>query len=268
MDPIVLLVVAAAAVLVWVWLRRRGSASAPDDDSRPARSDGLDTVIGWPPEVTRVLTAQERRAHALLTHALPDHLVLAQVPVSRFIRVPTRNSYHEWMRRVGQLCADLVVCDSASQVLAVVELRRPAGKDSERTRKRHARMDRVLRKAGVRVVEWDEEALPHPSAVREQVFPTPKAQIVGEPRTAPAPGSAPTGVTAPAARMAGKAGTTIETIGGAAATPPRQHPVTTLEDVLDEIDRGDAAAGAIEPTPSTWFADLDSEPVPLDKPRR
>jgi hypothetical protein len=267
MDPLVLIVVVVAAALFWVWRRRRQArADSPDSDARGNRSDALDTVAGWPPEVTRVLTAQERRAHALLTHALPDHLVLAQVPVSRFIRVPTRNSYHEWMRRVGQLCADLVVCDHASQVLAVVEVRRPTAKDSERTRKRHARMDRVLRKAGVRVIEWDEEALPHPSAVREQVFPTPKGQALEEKPTVAAP--APAGVTAPLARTAGKPGSTIETIGAAAAAPPRQRPVTTLEDVLEEIDRGDAAAGAIEPTPSTWFADLDSEPVPLDKPRR
>ena len=72
------------------------------------------------PQATRVLTAAERQAFEILRTALPAHIVLAQVPLARFIKVPTRNSYAEWLRRAGHLSADLVVCDRHSQVVAVV----------------------------------------------------------------------------------------------------------------------------------------------------
>ena len=81
----------------------------PADDA----ADNLDTLMGWEPVATRVLTTGEREAYHILRKALPDHVILAQVPVARFIKVPTKNSYSEWLRRVGSLCADLVVCDMA-----------------------------------------------------------------------------------------------------------------------------------------------------------
>jgi len=127
-------------------------------------------VLDWEPGSTRLLTHTEREAYHLLRKALPDHMILAQVPVARFIKVPTRNSYAEWLRRVGSLCVDLVVCDMASHVLAVVEIRRPSDQETDRTRRRHSRMDKVLRASHIPVHVWHEEALPDVQAVREAVL--------------------------------------------------------------------------------------------------
>ncbi|HSV71813.1 MAG TPA: DUF2726 domain-containing protein [Methylibium sp.] len=245
MNPIVLVALLLVLALgLWWWRRGRGNAG-DDGSSRPQRGEALDTVAGWPPEPTRLLTAVERRAMTMLEHALPEYMILAQVPLARFIRVPTRNSYTEWMRRVGQLCADLLVCDGSSQVVAIVELRRPPGKDTERTRKRHARMDRVLRKAGIRVLVWNEEALPHPDAVREQVLPKPKV-VEAAPPVAAAPVAA-------AATTAGAA---------AAAAAAGKLPFGDTEPDPDEVFE------LREPPASTWFDELDSGPTPLDPPRR
>src|SRR5687767_6569828 len=97
------------------------SRSAGRVEPRPA--ENLDTMAAWPPTATRVLTTVERQAYDVLRSALPAHMILAQVPLQRFIKVPTRNSYAEWLRRVGHLSADLLVCDRHSQVVAVVEVR-------------------------------------------------------------------------------------------------------------------------------------------------
>jgi len=137
--------------------------------------------------------------------------------------VPTRNSYTEWMRRVGQLCADLVVCDKGAQVIAVVEIRQPA---------------------------------PRPAPA---VFPASR----------PAPAALPPipVPTATALRGAGAASVV------AAATSSGARPVApapaTLDEVLEEIDRADAAAefSLPEPTPSTWFDEYDSSPTPLQPAR-
>lgn len=125
---------------------------------------GLDTVQDWPPEPARVMTVQERHAYELLRRALPGYMVLAQVPLSRFVRVPTRHSYTEWLQRAGSLSADLLVCDTGSRVLAVIDVR--AAEESDRSRRRHERLARVLQAAGVRVHVWREGRLPTPAEVR------------------------------------------------------------------------------------------------------
>ena len=87
------------ALLAWRLRAQRGTpASRP---GRPRTLDAVDTVIGWPPEATRVLTVRHQRAMEVLRRAMPGHLILAQVPLSHFIKVPTRLSYVEWLRRVG-----------------------------------------------------------------------------------------------------------------------------------------------------------------------
>ncbi|WP_428420229.1 DUF2726 domain-containing protein [Methylibium sp.] len=264
-DPIVLQVLAVllAGLMLVALARRRGDRGrggrerpeSPGRDMRDKRVEALDTVAAWPPEATRVLTLKERKAQLVLQQALPEYTVLAQVPLARFIRVPTRNSYHEWMRRVGQICADLVVCDAVSQVVAIVEVRRPPGKDGERTVRRHERMDRVLQQAGIRVIVWNEDALPSIAAVRDQLVNTSQGL-----RTEDGGGHVRT---RPAAVMPGVLVT--ETAGAVTA---RQTTVT-LQDVLEDLDR-EAADGATlaEPAQSTWFDDLSSASMPLDAPSR
>jgi hypothetical protein len=146
--------------LLAVRLRQRGGGGRRRREDREA----VDTIAGWPPEAGRVLTITERQAYDLLRRAVPGYLILAQVPLSRFIRVPTKRSYTEWLARVGSLSADLLVCDAGSRVLAVVDIRSP--QETERSRRRHERLGRVLREAGVRVVTWREGELPSAIEVR------------------------------------------------------------------------------------------------------
>lgn len=152
---------AAAALLLTLLLVRRRNRQG---NARGAVRDTLDTVQDWPPESARVMTSHERQAFELLRRAIPNYMVLAQVPLSRFVRVPTRHSYTEWLQRVGALSADLLVCDSGSRVLAVIDIR--AAEESSRSRRRHERLARVLRAANVRVHVWREGALPTAAEVR------------------------------------------------------------------------------------------------------
>lgn len=238
MDPLLTIaVVGALIVLVAAWrLTRHATSPRKPDNGRPGGSaGGVDTVAGWMPEPTRVMTGAERRAYTLLSRALPEHIVLAQVPLSRFMRVPTRHSYSEWIRRVGHLCADLLVCDASSQVVTVVDIRGPASKETDRTRRRHTRMDRVLREAGIRVVAWNEESLPAAHEVREQVL-----------------GSGYGAATAPPSAIAA-----ASVVRQASATMP------TVQDSLDDFATTLAAGRTDfqEPPPSTWFDDLELQPT-------
>ena len=116
-----------AAALIWMW--RRLTSRSPDSAraGRPRALDAVDTVIGWPPEATRVLTLRHQRALEVLRRAVPEHMILAQVPLSHFIKVPTRLSYVEWLRRVGHVCVDLMVCDAEQErVIGTYRLLTPA----------------------------------------------------------------------------------------------------------------------------------------------
>lgn len=212
--------------LLAVRFRQRHSAQ------RGSAREALDTVASWPPEAARVLTIAERQAYDLLRRALPGYLVLAQVPLSRFIRVPSRHSYVDWLQRVGALSADLLLCDAGSRVLAVIDIRSP--QESERSRRRHERMTRVLRKAGIHVLTWREDALPTASEVRHAM----------------------TAVVGGAAEVA--------KVAAGSSRPMLLIPVADISEVLAEGDRAafDAELDpSMEPVPSAFFEELEAEPA-------
>lgn len=190
----------------------------------------VDTVAGWPPEAARVQTADERLAFELLQRAMPDLVVLSQVPLSRFIRVPMRRSYGEWLQRVGSLNADLLLCDDHSRVLAVVDIR--AANEGARSKQRHERMARVLKKAGVSVYTWREGALPELQQVRNAL--------------------------APHMAKAGKR----PAFQPAESRPEPMIPVAEMHEILAEGDRhAEEHEDAHEPMPSGFFDDMDMLPA-------
>lgn len=220
-------VVVLLLVVVMVRMRSPGGGRGADG----AR---LDTVVAWPPTATRILTSAERQAYSTLLRALPGHMILAQVPLARFLKVPTRHSYAEWLRRLGTQCADLVVCDTASEVLAVVNVQPPAGSQSERARKRLNRMARVLKAAGIPMHVWTDNALPSVEAARELLSPKSTAAAPARPE-----------VPSPVADTRVRA---------SRPTPFDDSQRDSAQDELIEVR---------EPPPSTWFDEFNSGPAPL-----
>lgn len=218
LDPpaAVVLFGAIALLLTALWLRRRHRAP------RVAVADEtLDTVQAWPPQAVRVMTLGERQAYEVLRRALPGHVVLAQVPLSRFISVPTRFPYAQWLQRAGRLGVDLLVCDFSSRAVAAVEVR--TADESARSAKRHQRLVEVLRAAGVTVHEWNEDDVPSVAEARELFFP--KASVAAADEVA-------------------------VTQGGRAMIP-----VAEIQELLAHGDTTDY--GQLEPVPSAFFEDED-----------
>ncbi len=237
-DILLWLLLAGVAVGGFVLYDRQRQAKKGEADAKRAR-DNLDTVIGWPPEATRLLTSGERAAFAVLVKALPECRIFPQVALSRFIRVPRRNSYSEWLQRVGNLSVDFVVCDRASLVIAAVALR--PTQETEGAAGRRARTARVLKGAGLKLFVWREDSLPTPAAARDQI-----TLITGTPETAPASAAVGANKAAP---------------GPGASNSKIPLPEVLAESTYDDEPRR-------EPPPSTWFDDLDSGPMPLDPARK
>jgi hypothetical protein len=218
--PVAALLLLTLGVLRW---RQRAQVQA-----RAAQREALDTVVDWPPEAARVLSITERQAHEVLKRAMPGFLVLAQVPLARFIRVPTRRPYSEWLQRVGSLSADLLLCDAGSRVLAVIDIR--SAQETERSRRRHERMARVLRAARIEVHTWREGELPSVPEVRHAM-----ARLLGP----AAPGFK-------------------QTASGHMPLIPVAE-ITEIDALLADGDRAAAAADLQhEPVPSGFFEELET----------
>jgi hypothetical protein len=218
----------SALLLMLLWARRRTGRST----SKTAEDEDLDTVHDWPPQAVRVLTLSERKAYDLLRKALPNRLVLAQVPLARFITVPTKNSYGDWLNRAGRLSVDLLVCDQSSRVIAAIDIR--TAEDSSRTRKRHTRMGEVLRKAGVVVHEWKAEALPSVADIRSAFSP-------------------PQAVGSPAMAVEGLTPSPMKLLGSNHMLP--------VPEAIEMLAAGDEAAAnglLLDPVSSAYFDDLDA----------
>lgn len=211
-------------VLLALRLRRRKAPAA-------ATAEPLDTVIAWPPSAARVMSIDERKAYDLVRRAMPGLLVLAQVPLSRFLHVSTRHSYGEWLQRVGSLSADLLLCDAGTRVVAAIDIR--AADESLRSKRRHDRMARVLTAAGIHVLTWREGALPDLAQVREAL----KSLAAPESRDA-----------------------TSED-----AATPHEMPLPEIAELLAEGDRAAFVAALddkLEPVPSAFFDDCELQLAP------
>jgi hypothetical protein len=231
-------VVLLLGVVAWLVLRGRAQRVDPELAAIKGKGEDIDTVAAWPPQVTRLLTSGERGAHEVLAKALPECFIFAQVPLARFIKVPRRHSYAEWLTRVGHLCADLVICDRASLVIGTVLLQ--TMRDSERAERRRARMSRVLKAAGVKVFIWREEALPSAETARDQII-----QRTGVPSTGPV----------------------VDVVQPKPVRPAHLVPGSIpVPEVLQEAADDDGPRR--EPPSSTWFDDLDSGRMPFDPTRK
>jgi Protein of unknown function (DUF2726) len=231
---IALLVALAALVLLW-WLRRRESGGVRVAEAE----DRIDTLIGWPPQATRVMTTPERVAFGTLVRAMPEYMILAQVPLSRFLSVPKRNSYSDWLRRIGYQSVDFVVCDMTSQVIGVIEIQAADNRNSERARKRLSRIGRSLKAASIPLHVWTENVLPSADAAREALLPRSTATATATEADV-SPEQSP--LTGPASMALGKS-----------------------NDLFLDTDREPGRDDLIEPPPSTWFDEFDSGPAPLQK---
>lgn len=224
-----LLLVVLLALWWFGWRKARAGKGS-------AREERIDTLIGWPPQATRVLTNAERVAFSTLTRALPEYMILAQVPLSRFVNVPKRQSYADWLRRVGHQCVDFVICDMNAQVVAVVEVQSTAVQSNDRSKRRLQRVARTLTAAHIPLHVWTENALPASESARELIAPKPAPVVPASPA-------------APAANVEA---------GSPAVPPPPFNP-------FEDTGRDWAQDEVIEPPPSTWFDDLDTAPAPLKK---
>ena len=156
---VVLLLLLVGAFVALVILKNRGRRGAPD--------------ASWPFYARRPLSQPEQVLYHRLIQALPEHIVLAQVQVSRVLGVKKGFNFHEWNNRINRLSYDFVVCTKDAMVLAVIELD-DKSHEAESRADADRKKDSATAAAGLRLVRWQVKALPDEATIRAEFAAAPR----------------------------------------------------------------------------------------------
>ncbi len=119
----------------------------------------------WPFYAKKPLSTPEQILYHRMVNALPEHIVLAQVQVSRVLGVKKGFNFHEWNNRINRLSYDFVVCSKDSTVLFAVELDEKSH-EAESRAETDRKKDKATNAAGVKLVRWHVKSLPDEQAIR------------------------------------------------------------------------------------------------------
>jgi len=133
-----------------------------------AKTQGAVTIGDWPFTIRRPLSAPEQVLYFRLRTALPDHIVLAQVGLSRFLGVKRGNDFHAWNNRINRMSVDFLVCNKDASVVAAIELDDASHRNPDRV-SADQKKDKALGAAGVPLLRWHVNSMPDESAIRIEV---------------------------------------------------------------------------------------------------
>ncbi|MGH9438613.1 MAG: DUF2726 domain-containing protein [Terriglobia bacterium] len=124
----------------------------------------------WPFYARKLLSAPEQVLYRRLVKALPDHIVLAQVQMSRVLGVKKGNNFHQWNNRINRLSYDFVVCTKDCSTVAAIELDDKSHRNASRA-ETDAKKERATKAAGIPLIRWQVKALPDADAIRSTILP-------------------------------------------------------------------------------------------------
>ncbi|PFH10955.1 uncharacterized protein DUF2726 [Collimonas sp. PA-H2] len=122
------------------------------------------------------LSNHEQVLYWRLVGALPDHMVLAQVSLGRCLGTKDSGGLDSMTSKN----LDFVVCDKASDVVAVIEID-TKNYSSKIVSKEDERKYKALKKAGIDIIRWRANSLPSEADIRERftlLDPSKKLRVV------------------------------------------------------------------------------------------
>lgn len=136
--------------------------------SRGTTESGSDEKGGWPYCTKRPLTLSEKNCYLRLVQALPDHIILSQVPLCRFIGVNKGADYLKWFSRIRHMSADFVVFDRQFEIMAVIDLEDGMHIIREDRLLANEEKGRVLGSAGIRFLRWPATMVPSKADIQKE----------------------------------------------------------------------------------------------------
>ena len=152
-----LLVVIVVLIVIFAALKAKSKEGAVVDEV-------------WPFYAKKPLSQPEQVLYFRLIQALPDHIILAQVQLSRLLGVKKGNNFQSWNNRINRMSADFVVCNKDSSIVAVIELDDSTHQREDR-QAADEKKDRALASAEVRIVRWQAKSIPDIASIKTTFIP-------------------------------------------------------------------------------------------------
>jgi DNA polymerase/3'-5' exonuclease PolX len=119
----------------------------------------------WPFYQCKPLSAPEQVLYFRLVKALPEHIILGQVQLSRILKVKKGNNAQAWLNRINRMSVDFVVCNKDSSIVAVIELD-DTSHNTEKRQHADAKKDKALTAAGIKIHRWNVKNIPNEDAIQ------------------------------------------------------------------------------------------------------
>lgn len=142
MTLLIVIVVGLIAVVVVITIMRTTMGTVAE----PER---------FPFEQTRPLSEREQVLYWRLRKVLPDQMVLAQVAVSRILRVEKGHDFRAWLNRISRMSVDFIVCLPDGTIVAAIELD-DASHDIDERLLADAKKSKALESAGIKLLRFRE----------------------------------------------------------------------------------------------------------------
>jgi hypothetical protein len=124
----------------------------------------------WPFYAKKPLSQPEQVLYFRLKSVLPEHIVLAQVQLSRILGVRKGHNFRAWYNRINRMSVDFLVCKQDSTIAAAIEL-----DDSSHNRYDRqiadAKKDKALTSVSVRIIRRQAKKLPNETEIKQTLLP-------------------------------------------------------------------------------------------------
>ncbi|MEO5328385.1 MAG: DUF2726 domain-containing protein [Magnetococcus sp. THC-1_WYH] len=121
------------------------------------------TEINW----TQPLTKPEQILYRRLINVFPDHIILSQVSLGRFLYANSGNPKKDLAMEetFRQKMVDFLVCDKEFNIISAIEL-----DDGSHDKRKDKKRDLIFFLGGIRIVRWNVEAIPNEYKIRDDLL--------------------------------------------------------------------------------------------------
>lgn len=126
-------------------------------------------IENWPFYAAKPLSQPEQVLYHRLANALPDCIILAQVQLSRILRVKKGFNKNEWNNRINRKSLDFVICKKDSSIIAVIELDDKSHEQEDR-KYADANKDKALKSANIKIIRWQVKTMPSVDEIRNLII--------------------------------------------------------------------------------------------------
>lgn len=122
----------------------------------------------WPYYAKKPLSQPEQVLYHRLVDALPEHIILAQVQLSRVLGIKKGFNFGEWNNRINRMSLDFVVCRKDSSIIAAIELDDKTHEQESR-KEADSKKNKALESANIRLIRWKVDAIPDQETIQKSI---------------------------------------------------------------------------------------------------